>query len=95
MDISRNGETVVKIAPKHVLSMYLVIACIHIYVFEILKKISRPKFVGDAFCDDDNNYEDCNYDGGDCCGGKTNYCTKCECKNPSDSDSDSGNFKHT
>ena len=39
MDITRNGETVVKIAPKHVLSMYLVIACIHIYIFEILKKI--------------------------------------------------------
>ena len=27
------------------------------------------------------NYAECDYDGGDCCGGCTDYCTKCECKN--------------
>ena len=24
-------------------------------------------FVGDGFCDDETNNEDCNFDGGDCC----------------------------
>ena len=27
------------------------------------------------------NNAECDYDGGDCCGGCTDYCTKCECKN--------------
>ena len=27
------------------------------------------------------NNAECNYDGGDCCGGCKDYCTKCECKN--------------
>ena len=36
-------------------------------------------FVGDGFCDDETNNEDCNFDGGDCCldfVGKQNYHSK-------------------
>ena len=27
-----------------------------------------PQWFGDGYCDDDNNNEDCEWDGGDCCG---------------------------
>merc|ERR1712048_254120 len=42
-------------------------------------------FVGDGFCDDNNNNAGCTWDGGDCCGssGKANqlkYCKECKCK---------------
>ena len=37
--------------------------------------------VGDGFCDDIANIEECNYDGGDCCGPNINmdYCFECSC----------------
>ena len=37
--------------------------------------------VGDGFCQDSTNNEDCNFDGGDCCGQCVNnkYCQGCEC----------------
>merc|ERR1711939_847777 len=48
-----------------------------------------PKYKGDGNCDDDNNNEACDYDGGDCCaktvkGGvvKKIYCKKCKCVDP-------------
>ena len=39
-------------------------------------------WIGDGFCDDMNNNEDCDYDGGDCCGILTNkeFCLECLCK---------------
>ena len=39
---------------------------------------------GDKWCDDENNNEGCEWDGGDCCGPdvKTKYCSKCECLDP-------------
>ena len=39
------------------------------------------QYIGDGFCDDDNNNEYCGYDGNDCCleDLKTNYCTICQC----------------
>jgi len=56
---------------------------------------AKTKFKGDGNCDDNNNNEGCDYDGGDCCpasvknnkGVKTGtvkktYCTKCECLDP-------------
>jgi len=45
------------------------------------KACSAPKFKGDGFCDDNNNFGGCNWDGGDCCGDKANikYCKLCEC----------------
>ena len=40
------------------------------------------ELLGDGFCDDETNDEDCNYDGGDCCTENPNvdYCNDCECK---------------
>ena len=42
----------------------------------------HPQWIGDNFCDDDNNNAGCGWDGGDCCGGNTDYCYKCECLDP-------------
>merc|ERR1712032_755103 len=41
-----------------------------------------PDYVGDKFCDDNNNNAGCNWDKGDCCGPKNNYkyCKKCKCR---------------
>merc|ERR1712151_529550 len=46
---------------------------------------AKEKWKGDGNCDDNNNVESCEYDGGDCCGTsvKTKFCTKCECLDPS------------
>ena len=40
-----------------------------------------PNYVGDGFCDDENNNHECNFDGGDCCGPNvdTIYCIECQC----------------
>jgi len=42
-----------------------------------------PHWFGDAFCDDENNTEECGFDGGDCCNnegqGWDNFCADCEC----------------
>merc|ERR1711997_266506 len=41
-------------------------------------------WVGDEYCDDHLNNEDCGWDGGDCCGDdvSTQYCDECECLDP-------------
>ena len=38
-------------------------------------------WVEDGFCDDMNNNEACQYDGGDCCGLDVNrhFCIECKC----------------
>ena len=38
-------------------------------------------YVGDGYCDDDFNNEQCNWDGGDCCGDNVNrqWCRYCNC----------------
>ena len=43
-----------------------------------------PEFVGDNYCDDPNNNEECDWDGGDCCGNNvnSNFCSVCECLDP-------------
>ena len=43
-----------------------------------------PQWFGDNYCDDDNNNEECGWDGGDCCGDNviTFYCSACECLDP-------------
>ena len=44
-----------------------------------------PKYIGDGYCDDDNNKEGCNFDEGDCCGAnvKKDFCNTCQClENP-------------
>ena len=39
-------------------------------------------WIEDDFCDDINNKEECDYDGGDCCGlsVQNNFCVDCKCK---------------
>jgi len=43
-----------------------------------------PQWFNDTYCDDDNNNEECGWDGGDCCGDdiKTDYCNDCDCLDP-------------
>ena len=38
----------------------------------------------DGFCDDGNNIEECEFDGGDCCGSNVlpTFCNECQCLNP-------------
>merc|ERR1712051_718512 len=51
---------------------------------------SFPNYYQDGYCDDQNNTPGCNYDGGDCCppyavvdyGSWDEYCSKCECLQP-------------
>lgn len=53
-----------------------------IHLNDFFKGCMKPLWVGDGFCDDETNDEDCNYDGGDCCTENPNvdYCNDCECK---------------
>ena len=45
------------------------------------RKCPRPQWIGDGTCDDSNNVEECDYDGGDCCSDlEKKYCKVCECK---------------
>ena len=41
----------------------------------------NSEWIGDGNCDDENNKEQCNYDGGDCCGENVNkqFCSECIC----------------
>ena len=38
-------------------------------------------YIGDGYCDDENNNAGCHFDGGDCCGVNVNtqYCNECIC----------------
>ncbi len=44
-----------------------------------------PNWVGDGFCDDENNVESCGFDLDDCCPKKNSkddyneFCTECKC----------------
>ena len=50
--------------------------------FEILVWNGTSSWIGDGFCDDINNIQGCNYDGGDCCGVYMikRFCVECKCK---------------
>ena len=47
-------------------------------------------WIGDSYCDPENNKEECDWDGGDCCGNlnyqklfsSNYYCSECECLDP-------------
>merc|ERR1711997_529064 len=49
-----------------------------------------PQWKGDKYCDDENNNDGCDYDGGDCCGDDVNttYCSACQCLDPDFGDDD-------
>ena len=40
----------------------------HLLILIVLNFDPCAQYVGDGECDDAINYEECNYDGGDCCG---------------------------
>ena len=46
-----------------------------------LLECENTLWVGDGYCDDVTNNEQCNFDGEDCCGIEINieFCTKCQC----------------
>ena len=52
--------------------------------FEILVWNGTSSWIGDGFCDDINNIQGCNYDGGDCCEESEvpinkHFCMECTC----------------
>ena len=51
----------------------------------------NPQWIGDGYCDDENNTLGCGWDGGDCCGNDTDgwnqNCNECLCLDPNVSDS--------
>ena len=51
-------------------------------------------WIGDGYCDDINNNQYCNFDGGDCCGSNANtdWCTECLCLEDQDTTSSSKMF---
>ena len=50
-------------------------------IFSILDNLGKSEWIKDGFCDDMNNNEICEYDGGDCCGTYSNhhFCLECKC----------------
>ena len=48
-----------------------------------LEPCYNVNWIDDGYCDDLTNTQNCNYDGGDCCGSNVNtqYCTECQCIN--------------
>ena len=63
--------------------------CIIMHYSNFIKEKSTEcqyAWLGDEICDDDNNKAECDYDRGDCCGGKQNvimiYCNSCQCLDP-------------
>ena len=49
--------------------------------FEILVGGGILEWIDDGYCDDVNNNDACEYDGGDCCGTRANkeFCLDCKC----------------
>ena len=41
-------------------------------LIEVIGDFCEPTWIGDGFCDDPTNNNECNYDGGDCCGSDIN-----------------------
>ena len=51
------------------------------WVYYLHLGCSQPVLVGDGYCNDITNIQQCDFDGGDCCGSciLTDYCTNCSC----------------
>ena len=49
----------------------------------------HEQYIADGYCDDKNNVEECQWDGGDCCLDTvlTDYCEDCACLDPGAGDS--------
>ena len=50
-------------------------------ILNMFSDCPMPFYAGDGYCDDLNNIDSCNFDGGDCCLEIviTDYCTECIC----------------
>jgi hypothetical protein len=53
-------------------------------VFTAAPCLGVTPWINDNICDDANNNEACQWDGGDCCGSNVDgdYCTECQCLDP-------------
>ena len=53
----------------------------HQFIIKLIVAYGKSHWIADGFCDDINNNEACNYDGGDCCGSsiQKHFCIDCEC----------------
>ena len=40
---------------------------------------ANTTLIGDGYCNDIINVPECNFDGGDCCGGNLDLCMECRC----------------
>ena len=61
--------------------------CFHeknIFLNHLIQECEKPQWIGDGYCDDKNNYAQCDYDAGDCCGPNVNtlFCSSCICHKP-------------
>ena len=97
--MSRRGNTIVRILILIVSTVSTIHACSStsetttpVYettIAAIIKTTSSKecpftKFAGDNVCDDLINNEECDWDGGDCCGYNVNtlLCSACDCLDP-------------
>ena len=64
---------------KYFSEVFLILKFYHMILN--LGKGGNTLWLSDGFCDDANNIEECNYDGGDCCGinVQKNFCVNCSC----------------
>ena len=53
----------------------------YIIIFFLVAGCNNVALVGNGFCNDETNNQDCNYDGGDCCvmNANTDSCSDCAC----------------
>ena len=60
---------------------YFIDSLVNAYLKITTGNCEHPVWVGDGYCDDLTNTEECDYDGGDCCGSCVNaeFCSVCEC----------------
>ena len=64
--------------------LVLILFWLGFFSFWHLFNLFSPSWEGDGWCDDNNNFPGCSYDGGDCCGTNvlTTYCSDCQCLDP-------------
>ena len=72
-------ETCVGMKKQKDVTVWYPLHCSAVYGFVCEKR--RYENTGDLICNDENNFKECGFDGGDCCGHSvdTSACTTCEC----------------
>ena len=58
---------------------YLYLTLLHDIIF--IAGCNQANLISDGYCNDETNNDDCNFDGGDCCGSciNTDFCAHCIC----------------